>query len=116
MPYKPEEVIKALQPVAEEMNLGKRVQKVIFKEDFGEYQIILDGTHHCVIRGKIIDFFISSDDKDSLKDIKFRLQHAVQFSEWEQIDQQKAEKKDQKGSDDDIVIDGGSDDDIVIDD
>lgn len=98
-----EEVIKAVCVVAEGMKLDKKVRDVICREDYEDYQVVLEDTHHCEIRDKVMGAYITSQDKESFKEIKFALQHAAQYSEWERLDSKK--KRDDEDDDQGIVID-----------
>lgn len=89
MHHSAEEVMKTLQEIAQDMKLDKHLSQVICREDYADYQVVLDGTHHCEIREKIMDVYITDKDKDVLKEIKFRLEHAALYEEWERLDADK---------------------------
>ncbi len=101
MRHNAEEVMKILQEVAQDMKLDKKIQQIICREDYGDYQAVLDGTHHCEIREKLVEMYVANKDPDSLREIKGALQNAALYEEWERLDAKKREDSD----DDDVLID-----------
>lgn len=109
MAHNLEDVMKILQDIAAQMKLGKEVEKITFRKEYGDYQIILDETHHCEIREKLLDMYIAEKHADSLREIKHCLSQALPFEEWDQIDAGNREAQAEGGQDDEPLIDDTGD-------
>lgn len=83
--YTAQEILDFVAAFADENKLGKSIDGVIYREDYQDYQVILDDTFHCEIREKLIDL-IMTDPKhaDTRREIAFLLQHAAEYEEWEE--------------------------------
>jgi len=80
-----QEVLDRFEEFAEEISLGKNIDAVFYREDYADYQIIMDDHFHCEIREKLIDvFFDNPKHADTRREIIFLLKHAVEYEEWEE--------------------------------
>ena len=101
MLHSEEKALEVIQSIAQEgMSLKRQITGLAYRADYQDYQVILDKTHHCEIREKLVDAFIKSKDQDVRKEIIFRLENPTAFEEWEM----------------DVPPDGSKRDESVIDD
>lgn len=90
MKYSPQDVLDYLLAFAKEIKLKQPIDGVIYREDYQDYQVILDNTFHCEIREKLIDLIMTNPKhSDTRRDITFLLQHPVEYEEWEDAPVQK---------------------------
>lgn len=100
MAYPPEEVLERFEEFVKEINLEKSVDAVFYREDYGDYQIILDNSFHCELREKLIYIFMTDPkDADTRREIIYLLKHAAEYEEWEKSSVAGS------GNENDIVID-----------
>lgn len=86
MTYSPQEVLDYLTSLAEEVKLGKAIDGVIYRDDYQDYQVILDDNFHIELREKLIDIIMENPKHaDTRREIIFLLQHAVEYGEWEEV-------------------------------
>lgn len=90
-----------IEMVAGESGGGRRITGIIYRPDYMDYQVILDDTHHCEIREKLIDTFEADKSGDVRREIKDLIINAVEFEEWEQP----AEAANGAGESDAMIID-----------
>jgi len=83
MAYDEEKVRILIQKIVDGMGLSRKVSHVFYREDYQDYRIFLDGTHHCPIREKLINVIMEIDDEDVKREIEFLLSHAMELDEWE---------------------------------
>ena len=86
MKHSEEKVQEVLTKIAQEMELGKKVSTVMWRDDYMDYVIVLDLSHHCEIREKLIDDYFNHYHEDVLREIKFLLSHAPEYEDWEKED------------------------------
>lgn len=94
----------AVESIANDLKFSKPLTEIIYREDYGDYQVIIDDNLHCEIRERLIEEYIKTKHVDIRKEIFFRLEHAVEFEEWEQPE---SSKQSQGGGDyrGDVVVD-----------
>ena len=84
MLYHPEEVLDHLLKFAKETKLKRPVEGVVFREEYSDYRIYLEGNFHAEIREKLIDMLVKHPKHgDTRREISFLLENAVMFEEWE---------------------------------
>jgi len=86
MLHSEEKVSQMVAEVSREMGLTWKITRVIYRDDYQDYYVILSGSHHCELRQKLVDVYMESRDEDIRKEIEFRLAHAVELEEWERED------------------------------
>ena len=104
MAHSEDKVREMVQKIIDEMNLPRKISQVIYRDDYMDYRIILDGTHHCPIREKLVNIYLKDQDEDIRREIEFLLSHAVELEEWEK--EEATEGGDYKS---DIAVDNSQD-------
>jgi len=85
MLYEPQVVLDRLIELADEVKLEKTIDGVIYRDDYQDYQVILDDAFHCEIREKLIDIFMKDPKHgDTRREIVFLLMHPAEYEEWEE--------------------------------
>ncbi len=105
MAYDEEKVSRMIQKILEEMGLKRQVSQVVYREDYQDYRVILDGTHHSPIREKLVNILMENEDEDVRREVEFLLSHAVELDEWER-EEAAAEGGDYKS---DVSVDNSAD-------
>ena len=88
MKYPEDKIQKVIEELLAEAELKRTVNVVVYRPDHMDYQIVMDGSHHCEFREKLFDvIFVNKDPKgDAKREIKYLLQNAVEYEEWEKED------------------------------
>ena len=73
-----------IKGIAEDMKLEREITSISYREDYQDFQVILDNQYHCEIRQKLVDTYFMNKNLDVKKEVMFRLEHAEKFEEWEQ--------------------------------
>lgn len=86
-------VIDGMDP---ELNFKKRILRMMYREDYQDFRIVLNDKTHCEIREKLINEVVKIQAsgttpnkatllvlKDINKEIQFRLLHAQPLEDWE---------------------------------
>ena len=77
-------VMEMVQKIAATGGHNKNVDAIQYRADYGDYRIFLDNNSHCEIREKLIDIlFKEGSHEDTEMEINFRIEHSVEFEEWE---------------------------------
>ena len=105
MKYSEEKVAEILGGLAKEFNYTRQVTDVTYRADYQDYQVIIDNTHHCEIREKLIDDCLKVKNSDALKDIRFRLEKAIPYEDGEHPD----DAPPPPSSKSDMVVDNSAD-------
>ncbi len=99
MPIKDDKAKEIVESIAREMGFSRKVTRVSYRQDYQDYQVVLDENFHCEIREKLIQTYLTKQDGDAKREIKFQLQHAKEFEEWEK-DEPPPKKEDKMVIDD----------------
>ena len=84
MPKSADEVKVILEDILRESKLERDIGSVTYRDDYQDYQVLVDGRFHCEIREKLIaDYVGFNKNKDVVRNIRFLLEHAVEYEEWE---------------------------------
>lgn len=84
MPHSEEEARKAIEEVMAEFEIKRTLDVVYYREDYQDYLLLLDKRFHAEIRGKLIeDYYKFSKDADIKRNIRFLLEHPVEYEDWE---------------------------------
>jgi hypothetical protein len=83
MSHSVETVLKLVNDTIKEMGLSWEVTSLEFRQDYWDYRVILNNTHRCELRQKIIDVWFEKHDEDMKREIEFHLAHPVELEEWE---------------------------------
>jgi len=79
-----QEVLDRLLEFSREIKLKQGIDAVFHREDYQDYQVILDEKFHCEIREKLIQIlFDNPKHADTRREITFLLNHPVEYEEWE---------------------------------
>ena len=84
MIHSAEKVMEILKVIANEIGVSQQIESVTYREDYQDYQVIIDDNFHCEIREHLIEEYMKTKHVDIRKEIFFRLEHATEFEEWEQ--------------------------------
>ena len=106
MSYDEGQVKDVIQTVVKEMGLARQVSQVVYRSDYQDYRVFLDGTHHCPIREKLIHVFLENkEEEDVRREIEFLLSHPSELEEWER------EEEETQGGDykNDVSVDNSAD-------
>jgi hypothetical protein len=101
MPFSDEKVQALLEEAMRTAGVKRRIDAVLYRDDYQDYVIVLDNDYHCEIREKLIEDYDRFRNKDIVRQIKFLLEHAVLYEEWEKPGNQVARPAD--GGD--VVVD-----------
>ncbi len=76
---------------AKEIKLKRDIEGVIFREDYEDYRVYLEGNFHIEIREKLIDTIIKHPKHaDTRREIAYLLNNSVMFEDWEHDGVEKA--------------------------
>ena len=81
-----QEAIDAIAAIIKDMKLKQELTGIAYRIDHQDYQVVFDDTHHCEIRDKLINDFMSTKNGDAKKQIQFKLNHLVAWEDWEKPD------------------------------
>ena len=88
MLHSEEKAMEIIKRIAGHIGLPRQIQEVCYREDYMDYQVLLDENHHCEIREKLIDTYVNTKGgvvkSDVEREIRFRLENAIEFEEWEE--------------------------------
>ena len=89
MLYKEDKVKEAIETFFKEDEISRQITRLSYRPDYMDYQIVLDGTHHCELREKLFQIHFSNVDKggDAKREIKYLLQNAMEYEDWEKEDE-----------------------------
>ncbi len=91
MLHHPEQVLPNLMKFAQEIKLKRGVEGLIYREDYRDYRIYLEGNFHIEIREKLIDLLMKNPKHgDTRRELTFLLENALAFEEWESDGVEKA--------------------------
>ena len=79
--------MELVQAIANEIQSGREIDGVQYREDYQDYRFIFTDKTHCEIREKLIETCLSDggdENIDAKKEIAFRIKQAVEFEDWEQ--------------------------------
>ncbi|MEW5894489.1 MAG: hypothetical protein AB1650_01855 [Candidatus Omnitrophota bacterium] len=86
MKYSPEQVLERITEFAKEINLRRTIDGVIYRNDYLDYQVLMDDRFHAELREKLIDvLFTDPNHADTRREITYLLRHAFEFEEWEDV-------------------------------
>ena len=77
------DVMQFVTQVAGQLKIPQKVQSLRYRQDYQDYQAILDQEWHCEFREKIVELAMKEKDQDARREIEFRLKHPMKFEEWE---------------------------------
>lgn len=85
MLFSEEKVKMAVEALVLEAGLSRKVTRLSYRTDYMDYQVVLDGSHHCELREKLFQIYFSNNDKDgdSQREIKYLLSNAMEYEDWE---------------------------------
>lgn len=84
MLHHPEQVLECLLKFSKEIKLKRSIEGVVFREDYGDYRVYMEGNFHIEIREKLIDTIITQPQHaDTRRDVAYLLNNVVMFEEWE---------------------------------
>jgi len=83
MIHSEEKILEVLEAVVNKIRLKKAITDLSFRADYEDFVVILDDDFHCEIREKLLDNYIQTKSSDFLREIRFRLEHATEYEEWE---------------------------------
>ena len=88
MPYPEEKIKKVVEELLLEASSPRKVDVVVYRPDYMDYQVVMDGSHHSELREKLFDLIIKDQDPkgDARREIKYLLQNALAYEEWEKED------------------------------
>ena len=88
MAYSEDKIQKMVEELLVEAALKRKVNVVVYRPDYMDYQVVMDGSHHCELREKLFDLIIKDNDPkgDARREIKYLLQNALEYEEWEKDD------------------------------
>ena len=86
MKHSEEKVQEILEKITQDMEPRKKVCTVMWRDDYMDYVLVLDLTHHVEIREKLIDDYINHYHEDVLRELRFLLSHPVEYEDWEKED------------------------------
>lgn len=88
MQYPEDKIQKVIEELLAEAGLKREVNVVVYRKDYMDYQTVMDGTHHAELREKLFDLILGNNDPkgDARREIKYLLQNAVEYEEWEKDD------------------------------
>ena len=79
-----EDKVKALlQDIIAEAGLKRKLNEVIYREDYQDYRLILDDVHRCEIREKLVQDYIEFRHKDTCNEMCYLMEHAIIDEELE---------------------------------
>ena len=85
MKHTAQEILDFLHDFAEKENLKHEIEGVIWREDYQDYQILLEKNFHIEIREKLINLLLDDPKHaDTRREIIFLLNHPNEFEEWEE--------------------------------
>ncbi len=85
MLHHPEQVLDRLLALGSQIKIDRPIEGVVYREDYQDYQVLLEGNYHVEIREKLIDvLFKDPKHSDTLREVSFLLHHPVAFEEWEE--------------------------------
>ncbi|MFP4473432.1 MAG: hypothetical protein ACLFPX_06160 [Candidatus Omnitrophota bacterium] len=85
MTHSPENVLDRLLEFSQQIKMEKPIEGVIYREDYQDYQVLIEGNQHIELRKKLIDILMDDPKhKDTCREVKFLLNHPVEFEEWEE--------------------------------
>ena len=67
MIHTPQAVLDCLVEFLDEIEMKKEIDAVFYREDYQDYQVILDENTHCEIREKLIDIFRKDPNHDDTR-------------------------------------------------
>ena len=88
MPHPEEKIKKLVEDLLLEAASSRKVDVVIYRRDYMDYQIVMDGSHHSELREKLFDLIFTNKDikGDAKRELKYLLQNASAYEEWEKED------------------------------
>ena len=106
MAYDTDRVKNIVEKIIGEMGLNRKVTRVVYRNDYQDYRVILDGTHHCPIREKLVNVFVENQDEDVKREIEYLLSHAPELDEWDREEEATTEGGDYRS---DVAVDNSAD-------
>lgn len=88
MRYSEDKVQKVVEDLLAEAALKRKVDVVVYRVDYMDYQVVMDGSHHSELREKLFELIFTNNDPtgDAKREIKYLLQNAMEYEEWEKDD------------------------------
>jgi len=84
MPRDEEKAREIIEELARESDNSQKITDIVYRPDYMDYQVVLDNTHHCEIREKLIDTIEGDKSGDVRREIKDLITNAIEFEDWEQ--------------------------------
>jgi hypothetical protein len=102
MLYKEDKVKQTVEEFLKEAGLSQKVTRISYRPDYMDYQVVLDGTHHCELREKLFQIHFTNNDKDgdAKREVKYLLQNAMEYEDWEKENEAGPPSEDRIGVDD----------------
>jgi hypothetical protein len=88
MQYPEDKVKKLLEELLAEAGMNRKVNVVVYRPDYMDYQVVMDGSHHSELRQKLFELIFTNNDPkgDAKREIKYLMQNAMEYEEWEKED------------------------------
>lgn len=83
MVYDPNKVLQMMEKFVAEIQLGKAVHSVHYREDYLDYMIVFEGGFHCELREKLIDTLFKERNPDLVREVTYLMKKAPKFEDWE---------------------------------
>lgn len=84
MPVNEKRAREIISGIAQKINLAREITEIYSREDYQDYQVLLDGEYHCEIREKLVDDYDTFKVDDVRREIIFRLENAEKLEEWDE--------------------------------
>ena len=105
--YTEDKIKKAVEGFLKEAELPKKVTRISYRPDYMDYQVVLDGSHHCELREKLFQIYFTNNDKDgdAQREIKYLLQNAMEYEDWEKENETDNKSRASDAGEDKIGVD-----------
>ena len=88
MLYPEEKIQKVIEELLAEAGIKREVDVVVYRKDYLDYQVVMDGSHHSELREKLFELMLTNNDPkgDARRELKYLLKNAAEYEEWEKDD------------------------------
>jgi len=86
MRHSEEKVTQIVRNLSQERELPWNSFQVAYRNDYQDYQVLLNNNYRCELREKLIDVYLDNGDPDIKMEIEFRLAHPIELEDWERDD------------------------------
>ena len=82
MLYPEEKIQKVIEELLAEAGIKREVDVVVYRKDYLDYQVVMDGSHHSELREKLFELMLTNNDPkgDARRELKYLLKNAAEYA------------------------------------